>query len=180
MQYKGVEIYQVPEEIENLRKLVRETEQVPGVIAEIGTYQGASALIIREETEKEIYTFDTFTGFPDSLDESDCKAYYVGDCMASDSVARNLLKDKNVNIIVGVFPETGDVIKDKKFSFVHIDVDIYKSTKDALEFFKDKMSPGGVILIHDYPVHTGVKKAVDEITKVEIIGTFGRQAIVRL
>ncbi len=178
LEYKGVEIYQVPEEIEQLRTLVRETENIPGVIAEIGTYQGASALIMREETEKPIYTFDTFEGFPDTLHESDPTKYFVGDCLASLDIAQELLKDKNIKITKGIFPKSGTILKDKKFSFVHIDVDIYQSMKDSLEFFLPKMSPGGIILLHDYPAHSGVRKAVDEFKiPIEVIGTFGRQAI---
>lgn len=178
LEYKGVEIYQIPEEIENIRKLVRETENVPGIIAEIGTYQGATALIIREETKKQLYTFDTFEGFPDVLNDSDSKNYFVGDCKADFKIAEKLLKHTDIIIVKGVFPETGKIIKDSKFSFVHIDVDIYKSAKDALEFFLPRMNKGGIILLHDYPAHPGVKKAVDELgLKLETIGTFGRQAI---
>lgn len=178
LEYEGVQIYQTPEEVENIRKLVKETENVPGVIAEIGTYQGASALIMREETNREIYTFDTFMGFPDTLHESDPKSYFVGDCKASDAIARRLLAGKNINIVVGKFPDTSDVIKDKKFSFVHIDVDIYQSTKDSLGFFLPRMSEGGIILIHDYPAHTGVTQAVKDLKlEVEVLG--GRQAIWR-
>jgi len=178
IKYKNVEIYQTPEEVENLRKLVQETEDVPGVIAEIGTYQGATASIMREETLKPIYTFDTFEGFPDVLHETDAKSYFVGDCKAPIEIAKELLKDKDIEIIRGEFPNTSEILKGKKFSFVHIDVDIYVSTKNAINFFKDKMNKGGIILIHDYPAHRGVKKAVDEeLGEVEVLG--GRQAIWR-
>ncbi len=182
MKYKDLTIYQVPEEIENIRNLVRQTKDVIGDIAEVGVFEGATALVIREESDKELWLFDTFEGFPNTLDDSDSKSYFVGDCKASDEMIRELLKDdKKAHIVKGIFPETGDVIKDKEFSFVHIDVDIYKSMKESLEFFIPKMNKGGVILIHDYPVHRGVKKAVDELKlQPEIIGTFGRQAIIRL
>lgn len=36
------------------------------------------------------------------------------------------------------------------FCFVNIDVDLYQPTKDALEFFIQKLSKGGYIFIHDY------------------------------
>ena len=179
MEYKGVTIYQTPEETDNIRKLVRETKSVPGVTAEVGVFQGASAAIIKEETRKELWLFDTFNGFPNSLDESDCRAYYVGDCKAPEEYVQRLMKGKkNVHIVVGEFPKTADPIKDKKFSFVHIDVDIYNSTKEALEFFSHRMSPGGIILVHDYPAHPGVKKAVQESgLDFEVLGLGGRQGV---
>jgi len=42
------------------------------------------------------------------------------------------------------------------------------------------MSPGSRILMHDYPAHPGVKKAVDEFKfeNMEVLG--GRQSVIRL
>lgn len=174
--YKDIEIYQTPEEIQVLRDIVKNVEDVPGEVAEIGVYNGASATILAEETRKQLYLFDTFTGFPDTISKYDPVHFKKGDC-ATTLVADSIVK----NAYVGVFPsETGNVIKDKVFAFVHIDVDIYQSTKDSLEFFRDKMSSGGAILVHDYPAHSGVKKAVDEFLvvnpwKFEVKG--GRQII---
>ena len=48
---------------------------------------------------------------------------------------------------------------------VHIDVDIYESTRDTLKFLYPRVNSGGSIVIHDYPVHRGVKKAVDDYMK---------------
>lgn len=181
MEYNGVIIYYTPEEVEHLRRLVRKTENIPGCVVEVGVFQGASASIIREETERELYLFDTFTGFPDRLHESDSPRYFVGDCCADESYIKKLMKGKkNVHIIKGTFPDTGDIIKDKKFSFVHIDVDIYSAAKDSLKFFLPRMNKGGIILLHDYPAHDGVKLAVEEldIENKEVLG--GRQLAIYL
>jgi O-methyltransferase len=179
-EYKGVQIYQTPEEIRTLQDLVKETEGVEGHIAEIGVFKGGSARAIRAVTKKNLHLFDTFTGFPDLLDESDSKSYFVGDCAAHELFTKDFQDhDEDVYIYPGIFPETAGPIRDKKFSLVHIDVDIYKSTKDSLEFFKNRMSPGGVILVHDYPAHPGVKKAVDELGITgEVLG--GRQLKIQL
>jgi O-methyltransferase len=49
------------------------------------------------------------------------------------------------------------------FSLVNLDVDLYKPTKAGLEYFYPLLSPGGVIIIHDYNYKwPGIKKAVDE------------------
>ena len=73
---------------------------------------------------------------------------------------------KNVYFYQGIFPETANSIENKNFSFVHLDVDLYKSTLDALEFFYSRVNRGGVILSHDYGSggegETAIKKAFDE------------------
>ena len=40
-------------------------------------------------------------------------------------------------------------VKNKKFSLIHIDVDLYKPTFDSLSFFYPKLCKGGVILCDD-------------------------------
>ena len=53
--------------------------------------------------------------------------------------------------------------------------------KDSLDFTLPRMVKGGLILVHDYPVCAGVKKAVDsfELNKT-IKGTFGRQLLIEI
>ena len=64
----------------------------------------------------------------------------------------------------GLFQDTCGQVKDIKFSLVHLDVDLYKSTKDCLEFFYSRMEKGGIIFSHDYST-LGVKQAFDEFFK---------------
>ena len=78
------------------------------------------------------------------------------------------------------FPESGREIIEKSFCFVHLDVDLYKSTIDALRFFFPKMVQGGVILIHDF--HSdGIQKAFEEFkneNKIHLIELTGSQAMI--
>ena len=69
---------------------------------------------------------------------------------------------KNVFFHKGLFPTTAESIKNNKFSFVHIDVDTYKSTLNCLNTFYLQMSRGGIIISHDYSSVLGVKKAFDD------------------
>ena len=77
------------------------------------------------------------------------------------------MKLHNVEILQGIFPdETGHFI-DKKIEFrlCHIDVDVYQSAKDVVDFIWDKMvSPGGIMVYDDYGFHTcdGITKYVEE------------------
>lgn len=141
---------------------VRRTKKIPGAIAEVGAYKGGSAKIICEaKGDKELYLFDTFEGLPD-VGDIDIK-FKRGQYNSLFEEVKAYLKDyPNVFIYKGVFPATSGPIKDKKFSFVHLDVDIYESTKKSLEFFYPRMSPGGVIISHDYFSSVGVRKAFDD------------------
>ena len=49
------------------------------------------------------------------------------------------------------------------FKLVHLDVDIYESYKNALEFFYPRMVRNGVIVMDDYGSKfcLGAKKAID-------------------
>lgn len=181
LEYKGLQIYQTPEEIKVLREELNKVKDIEGDVAEVGVFQGATALIIKEElSDKPLFLFDTFEGFPDELHETDSKSYKVGDCKAGiEYVTKAMEGKKDVFIYKGNFPENSENIRDKKFSFVHIDVDIFSATKNALGFFLSRMSKGGIIVVHDYPAHRGVKEAVDSFNIIKIVKG-GRQAIIQL
>ena len=75
---------------------------------------------------------------------------------------KRLSKYPSVEIYPGIFPDSASAIKDIRFSFVHLDVDLYSVTKKALEFFYPRMLSGGRILSHDYGQCEGVWLAFDE------------------
>jgi len=139
-----------------------------GDFAEVGVYKGGSAEIIaiKKNENKNLYLFDTFEGMPEVNTNVDNfhKKNDFSDTSYS-NICLGLKNYKNVFIYKGIFPdEHSDKIKDKKFSLVHIDVDIYKSYIDCLNFFYPKMIDGGIIILDDYSAATckGAKIAVDE------------------
>jgi O-methyltransferase len=135
---------------------------VSGDYAEVGVYKGTTAKLICEaKGDKHLHLFDTFDGLPSKTD-IDVRFTENMFVASVEAVRKRLAKYDNVHIYQGLFPETASPIKDRRFAFVHIDVDIYQSTKDCLEFFYERMTPGGVILSHDYPSSAGVKKAFDD------------------
>lgn len=159
-----------------------------GSVAEVGVYKGGSLFFLSRVFDKEtdIYGFDTFEGMPDQLHESDC--HKKGDFSATSvGEVRDLIGRgyENVKLIRGLFPATSDAVGKKKFSFVHIDCDIYKSVMDCCEFFYERMTRSGIMLFDDYGFGTckGAKLAVDEFfaTKNEtvIFLTTGQAVVIK-
>lgn len=147
---------------------VTRTAKVPGDLAEVGVYRGGSAKLICEaKGDRTLHLFDTFGGLP-ATGELDWDAYtdtpYVpGQFAASRAdVERVLAGYPNVHIHQGVFPATAAPVADRRFSFVHLDVDTFESTAACIEFFYPRMSPGGVIISHDYANAAGVRRAFDD------------------
>ena len=137
--------------------------RLPGELAEVGCFQGASTRLICEaKGDKTLHVFDTFEGLPKSSapdrgihDESQYAC-------SLDSVQTYLKDYPNVRYYKGRFPETSGPINDLTFSFVHCDVDLYESTLGCLQFFYPRLMRGGVLLSHDHSVLAGVKTAFTE------------------
>ena len=93
--------------------------------------------------------------------------------------------EKNVIFCKGFFPATVDKVHSDKFSFVYIDVDIYKSVLDSLNFFYPKLVTGGFMMFDDYMGKNtpGVKKALDEFLKdkkeIPILTTVGQCVLIK-
>jgi hypothetical protein len=78
------------------------------------------------------------------------------------------LKDFDfVKIYKGWIPEKFELIKNLKFSLIHIDVDLYEPTLKSLEFFYPRLEDGGIIVCDDYnsKMFNGSKRAWDEFFK---------------
>jgi len=148
----------------NICMAVKRTLKVDGDIAEVGVYKGGSAKLICENKEnKLLHLFDTFEGLPDLCEIDDPKQFHKGQFLCSFENVKDYLREyQNVRFYKGLFPLTAEPLKNKKFSFVNLDVDLYKSTLSCLEFFYPKMNRGGIIISHDYSGASGVRKAFDE------------------
>jgi O-methyltransferase len=151
-------------QVERLRK-----ENVPGSFAELGVYQGESARVIHQmEPGRRFHLFDTFEGFRegDLNGETGEAATYTTDHFADttpEKVLRRMGGDGDIRIHKGNFPDTTVGLDNERFAFVNIDCDLYKPTRAGFQFFYPRLSPGGVIFIHDYnPKWPGVVQAVEE------------------
>lgn len=146
-------------------------EKVSGSFAELGVYKGDSAHAIHHmDPSRKFHLFDTFEGFQQKdLDiETGKAATYTTHNFADTSIERvkqKLISDKFI-FHKGYFPDTTQDINDEKFALVNMDVDLYNPTKAGLEFFYPRLSPGGVIIVHDYNSDwPGIMKVVDDFSK---------------
>jgi hypothetical protein len=154
-------------ELYNLYRGVLKTAQISGDIVELGVFKGGSAkLICAIKGKRHLHLFDTFEGMPKAGEDDIIKEGAFKDTTV-DNVKQYLRDYNNVFFYKGLFPETAGAIENRKISLLHLDVDIYKSTFEALHFFYSRMSRGGLIISHDYNSKScpGVKKAFDEFFK---------------
>jgi len=151
---------------------VVKTGKLEGDIAEVGVYKGGSAKLICETTDKPVHLFDTFEGLPEISENDNPKEFGKGDYAASlESVQQYLKPYPNAHFYKGLFPATAGPIQNQRFSFVHLDVDIYESTLACLQYLHPRITGGGVIISHDYQKSAGVKNAFDSFfrDKPEIV-----------
>jgi len=197
--YKGQQIVDLIKSIKNevdlafypyeayiVYSIAKSQSNLEGDMAEVGVYQGGSAKIICEAKQKaRLHLFDTFSGLPPVSDKDThfgTKFWQDNEFgnTSEESVKKYLSKYDSVFLYKGIFPETSDPIKDSKFSFVHLDVDLYQSTRDCLEFFYPRLIKGGIILTHDYHSN-GVQIAFKEYfqnMKIPIIELTGSQCMI--
>jgi O-methyltransferase len=143
-----------------------------GDFAECGVYKGGTAFLIASTLRdnsiqnKQLHLFDTFAGMPAIADE-DASGYKEGDFGdVSLTAIKGYLQVFNfVGFYQGLIPETFEVVKNRRFAFVHVDVDLYQTARDCCNFFYERMTKGGIMIFDDYGeprFRFAEKQAVDE------------------
>lgn len=145
-----------------------EVKHLSGDAVEIGVHRGDSAtLICNLLKDSTVYLFDTFIGMPKEMVTPGLDSHRASDFSdTSVSMVRMRLSSAaNAVLVPGVFPNSATV--QPRIRFAHIDVDLYLSTKAALEWCWPLLVPGGVVLNDDYGCGScpGAKKAVDEFVE---------------
>ncbi|KEO78589.1 TylF/MycF family methyltransferase [Paenibacillus polymyxa] len=155
-----------------LRQIADEINEcgVKGSVAELGVFKGEfSKYINRVFPDRQLYLFDTFSGFDqkdiDNENKGDFSNSVAGEFCNSDVdlVLNKMMYKENCIVKKGYFPESASNVNET-FAFVSLDVDLYQPILEGLKFFYPKMSDGGYIIIHDYNSTRfhGVKQAVRE------------------
>jgi O-methyltransferase len=157
----------------NLARLCSKTKNVSGDFGEAGVFRGSTARLVADIVQlgnfdmsnREMILFDSFEGLPD-MGSEDLQPQELPEGEGTDPYYREaprrfsntdinsvaeIFKDESwVKLRKGWIPEAFEGFEDRNYSFVHIDVDLYQSTMDCLEYFVPRMNEGGIILCDDY------------------------------
>ena len=161
---------------------------IPGEIVEYGVWKGGNLVIAglmrrRLGFDRQIWGYDTFEGMSEP-NEHDVKPGFQVDARAKfaqrkkgdvvdwcyvplsdvEATCREHLGSDEIKLIKGKVQDTL-LVEDnlpKQISILRLDTDFYESTKVELEILYPRLSPGGIVIIDDYGVWAGSRKAVDE------------------
>ena len=130
---------------DNLLHCVKQAKE-QGLFLEFGVFKGKSInKIAKLRSKNKIYGFDSFEGLPEAWD---------GYCVNEGYFATELPEVKeNVELIKGYFNTTLPLFLNThsdKISFMHIDCDLYSSTKIVLELTKERLQSGTIIVFDEY------------------------------
>lgn len=152
-----------------LQQLLRLIEGVPGDTAECGVYKGCSSYIILQANKQASFArvhhiFDSFEGLskPAGVDG---EYWTANDLSIGENVVKNNLSEfDHVCFYKGWIPHRFSELSDRKFSFVHVDVDLYEPTLESIKFFYDRLNAGGIFVCDDYGFLTcpGATAAISE------------------
>lgn len=171
----GVRIGNPRSRTEALVGLWWQAREVPGEVIECGAYRGATSLLLAvlgqlHGVRQRVLMLDTFEGMPapselDSHRQSGELAPPAGwtDVLRQHIAA--LQVEDRAEIHQGLFSATfaKAEVQQLRFSFAHIDANIYVGTKDACEFVLPRLSPGGAAVFDDYNglCDLGARLAID-------------------
>lgn len=163
-----------------LKELYARIPTVPGSVVECGVGRGRSFLqfaylISTENTNRSLWGFDSFEGFPEPVQEdisvrNPKKGEWRG---TSPDDIREILRvaglgrdfiEHHVTLVPGFFSDSLSKYDGKPIAFLHVDADLYESYRDVLETLVPYVSNNGIILFDEYGHEKwpGATKAVDE------------------
>jgi len=157
-----------------LWQLLEQLRDVPGDVLEVGVWRGGTGALMASRAAQlgldvTVYLCDTWRG----MVKTSAQDPYYYDGKHSDTsigIVRALVDDTfhltNVQLLQGVFPDdTGDAVTSEQLRLVHIDVDVYDSARDVLDWAWPRVPVGGVVVFDDYgcAATPGVTKLVNEL-----------------
>ena len=136
-----------------LIKFACENITIDGVIAEMGVCTGRTInLIAALNSRSVVYGFDSFEGLPEAWNRNDYplpKGVFAYHNPNKPPAVLN-----NVRLVKGLFKDTlpifaDEVLNDKSIAFLHIDCDLYSSTKDIFDTLGSYLTSGSVVLFDE-------------------------------
>lgn len=166
--------------LSNLRALTESVirNRVKGDLIETGVWRGGACIMLRAVLEahgvknRRVWLADSFEGLPAPnpefypADEGEKFHEYQELSVSIDQVKRNFEKygllDEQVIFLKGWFKDTLPTAPIEKLAVLRLDGDLYESTILPLEVLYDKVSVGGFVIVDDYHVVEGCRKAIHD------------------
>lgn len=145
--------------------LFRSTLDVPGDIAEFGSWRGANLILLAKLLRifdplcrKQVHCFDSFEGLTQFSAEDGLATGQVG---AYSGVIDELnaiidlyeMEDEvqiHQGLIEDTLPQFLDKRKEVTFSFIYCDTDLFSSTQQILKSMHPRLSPGGLFVFDEW------------------------------
>jgi O-methyltransferase len=156
-----------------LWQLVGQTTKLSGSLIEVGVWRGGTGALIASAAKQNgiatpLYLCDTFQGVVKSgIHDSAYKGGEHAD--TSIPTVEALMKSlglTNYRIVEGIFPDaTSHLIPaSERFRLCHIDVDVYESARDIVDWLWSRVVLGGLVVYDDYgfEVCPGITRLVNE------------------
>ena len=137
---------------EHLRYAIRHVT-LQGLWLEFGVSTGTSLGVIAEQTQERVYGFDSFEGLPEDWVRGEGRPTLKRGAFRGGPKAVS----PHVTLVPGLFADTVPRFVEEKsevVAFMHVDCDIYTSTRTVLRSFCHKLVPGTVIVfdeLFNYP-----------------------------
>lgn len=142
--------------LDDMISLLAKCVNIEGDIIECGVYRGGSLIEISKKlkqlkSNKIIYGLDTFEGHP----YTDKGTAHIKGLFSDASYIKlhfliKLLKLDNIILLKGLFVNSFVKLKNKKFCFVHLDCDLYKSYKECFKFILPRLAKNAIVVCDDY------------------------------
>lgn len=123
-----------------------------GLYCEFGVYSGSTINFIASRIPKTIYGFDSFEGLPEDWQPGVEKGTF--------QMKRLPTVRKNVKLLKGWFNESVPAFAlehRENCSFLHIDCDLYSSTKTVFDILGDRIVKGTVLVFDEFFNYPGWK-----------------------
>ena len=121
-----------------------------GLIAEFGVFEGATINFLADQTEEAVFGFDVFSGLPE-----DWRPGFPKGTFGRGGVPP---VRPNVSLLVGLFEDTLPAFLERNrqdVSFLHIDCDLYSSTRTVLRLCGPRIRKGTVLVFDEYLNYPG-------------------------
>jgi len=153
-----------------LYTLAAQALHLDGDFWECGVYRGGTAHLLAEvisssdRPAKALRLFDTFAGMPETDARRDLHSKGDFADTSLEAVQSRIGTRAYVHYHQGRIPATFSGLERSTIALAHIDVDIYQSVVDSIEFIMPRLALGGFIIFDDYgfPTCPGARQAVDE------------------